>query len=60
MGEGKAKIMSVNLEDNNGEILVLITTYVPPKANSWYKEDYEKIIEDTIQCLRKLIKSNSA
>ncbi len=50
-GEEKAEIVSVNLEDNNGEILMVITTCVPPKTNSWSKEDYEKIIEDTIQCL---------
>uniref|UniRef100_A0A0P4W1H3 Uncharacterized protein n=1 Tax=Scylla olivacea TaxID=85551 RepID=A0A0P4W1H3_SCYOL len=57
-GEGKAEIVSVNLEDNNGEILMVITTCVPPKTNSWSKEDYEKIIEDTIQCLSKLIRSS--
>uniref|UniRef100_A0A0P4VVH6 Uncharacterized protein n=1 Tax=Scylla olivacea TaxID=85551 RepID=A0A0P4VVH6_SCYOL len=56
--ERKAEIVSVNLEDNNGEILMVITTCVPPKTNSWSKEDYEKIIEDTIKCLSKLTKIN--
>ncbi len=56
-GEGEAEIVNVNLEDNDGEILPVITTCVPPKTNSWSKEEYKKIMEDTIQCLSELIKS---
>ncbi len=50
-GEGKAEMVSVNLEDNNGVILMVIT-------NSWSKEDCEKVTEDTIQYLNKLIKNS--
>ncbi len=57
-GEGKAEMVSVNLEDNNGVILMVITTHIQPKTNSWSKEDCEKVTEDTIQHLSKLIKNS--
>ncbi len=56
-GEGRAEIVSVNLEDKNGEIPTVINTYVPPKTNTWSTEEYDEIIEDTITCLKNLIKS---
>ncbi len=49
-GEGKAEMVSVNL--------MVITTHIQPKTNSWSKEDCEKVTEDTIQYLNKLIKNS--
>lgn len=57
-GEGKAEIVSVNLENKNRERMTITTTYAPPRTNSWSKEKHEIMIEDTIQSLSRILKAN--
>ena len=36
----------------------IVVAYVPPKTKTWTKEEYEEIIEDTLESLEKIIKSS--
>lgn len=57
-GEGKAEIAKVNVETKNKERLTIITAYVPPRTNSWCKEEHDTMINDTIRSLSKMLKEN--
>ena len=57
-GEGTAEVVSVKVEDCSGEKLTIITTYVPPKTNTWTNEEYDKMIEDTLKDLNRIIRKS--
>ena len=54
-GEGKAKVMSIKVENGNKE-MVIIVAYVTPKTSSQSSQDHEGLIQDTLLSLSKMIK----
>lgn len=57
-GKGKAEIASVNLKNEIREMLVIITTCVSRRTNSWKNEKCDERINDTIMNIRRLLKTN--
>ena len=57
-GQNDAEIVSIQIEENSAPMQTIITTYVPPKTNSWKTDEYEKLLNDTTENLRRIIKLN--
>ncbi|XP_050739068.1 uncharacterized protein LOC127009733 [Eriocheir sinensis] len=53
-GEGEAEVLSVGIRLQRGGCRNIAPVYVPPKTNSWTEELYKKL-EDTLDCLRRLL-----
>ena len=57
-GKGKVELISAHINTRCGESQKIVVAYVPPKTNTWIKEEHEEIIEDTLESLEKIIKSS--
>ena len=56
-GEGMAEVLKVELVMKKGRIRDLVLVYVPPKTNSWGREEYGDMIRDTSKCLKNTMEN---
>ena len=54
-GEGRAEILKVGVKQSGGSRRDFVVGYVPPKTNSWTRDEYEQMTKDTIMCLKRLV-----
>ena len=59
-GKGKAELISAQIMTKYGESQTLVVAYVHPKTKTWTKEEHEEIIKDTLESLKKIIKSSQS
>ena len=56
-GKGEAEVLSVELRLKGGGNRSFVVVYVPPRTNSWAEDIYRRKLEDTMNCLKGLIKN---
>ena len=54
-GEGRAEVLKVGVRRRGGSRRDFAVVYVPPKTNSWRRDEYEQMTKDTIMCLKRLV-----
>lgn len=54
-GMGKAEVLKIRAETNEGKKRHYIVVYVPPKTNAWSVQEYEEMISDTGTCLEEML-----
>ena len=53
-GGSKAEVISIQIKDEGNEVVIMVT-YVPPKTNSWTGRDYEDMIKDTLKSIEDVL-----
>ena len=58
MGEGMAEIIRIKTARRGEKRRDFAVAYVPPKTNAWNQDEYKKMLGDTGNCLKKILRES--